>query len=741
MPYVYAFWNSSGNPPSPWTKISTYDNRYIRCTSNTGQGLVTGGANSHTHTVNSITCTEVTDPAIIKFDTGDYCLRSVTNSKHAHGTSGITFYEANNLPSYYTLALIRCDISQFFNSDVGGRRLYQYMVCASTQAISFSGYNRFSSLDNKFVMCHSTVGSGGGGNSHTHTVSGYLDNFVGTKITSISGSRGLKPTAGGDYHNHQISSSSSSAISTPPYIQTRLYQISLSQVNIPVNVVLFVDGSISGYTDFFQILTGWDARFLMGGDINPTTGGAETHSHSSPFDIVSMASTNAVYGSAGTLTAIQSTHTHTATVSIDTTPVSHIPLYVNLIPVAVIKEISPLTTKTKTYTTNTCIRKTVPKSYTMDVAISIPGGKYISADVLILKKNLLKQYTTNLRILKLWSKIYNTDLLIVRRDIRNAYKMGISVWHPAIFYSMGIMIISSAKPVTSIINTLLDSYAEQYNKIYKKIQAASGDMKIEYASGEALERNWGRVYNMPRKPEESDVEYRSRLVSYEQSVLGSGTVYAIKNILNFITKGSRTRILVTPGKINIYFDDDEQRRNAKLIFNALQDVLKASVAAGIQFTIFFGYVDLLMGIRILKRNILKSYIVNCLIAKPFTIEYNCNIVSIKRMIKTYMTNILLQKKCTVPLAIFMTLQKTCSEEYIMDFLSKKVIISLYNIDVLMKKNNIPLLYSEGVMIQKTVRKTYLTNIMLAGRHTKFYAMHLITKQIIENSYEMSLTIV
>jgi hypothetical protein len=33
---LYAFWELSGNPPSPWYKVATYNDKFVRSTSNTG---------------------------------------------------------------------------------------------------------------------------------------------------------------------------------------------------------------------------------------------------------------------------------------------------------------------------------------------------------------------------------------------------------------------------------------------------------------------------------------------------------------------------------------------------------------------------------------------------------------------------------------------------------------------------------------------------------------------------------
>lgn len=743
MVYVYALWNSSGNPPSPWSKVTTYDNKFIRFTSNTAQGLTTGGAETHTHTVTSITCDEVTDTSTLKFGTASVCLKSITNQKHSHGTSGVVFNSANNLPSYFTLSLIRCEISQFFNSDVGGRRLYQYTVCASSQSISYSGYSRFTSADGKYIGLSATVGLSGGSNTHTHSISGSLDNYTATTMSSEAGTAFLAPVqSGNNNHNHSVSAASSGfASSAPAYLQTRLYQVTASQASIPVNVVLFVDGSISGYTAYLQILSGWSGYCLASGDVNPTTGGSDSHNHGSYTQVYSLYSSNPTYGvGTGTNPAILATHQHIVTINLDTADVSHLPPYVHLIPVAVIKEINPLATRQKTYIANLLMRKQISKTYTADIQISLPGGKYYSMDVLLKKENITKTYTMDLLSQLLHSKTYTADILIKRRNNRNTYRMGLKVWRPAVSYSMGITIISTAKPVGSVINTLLDSYIDQFNKIMQKIQAASGNMKIEYASGEALENKWGRVYNMPRKPEETDTEYRSRLISYEQSVLGSGTAQSVKNALNLATKGTKTRLLVLPGKICIYFDDDAQRRKAKEIQASLPDILQMSVAAGIQAYVYLNYIDLIMGLTILKKNISVTYRMNSLVANRLTAQYTCNLISVIRKTKTYALNTIVSKPCTITLPVHIAIKKTCQELYDLDIIMLKQIALAYDVNLIVKKPNIALSYIEKIQIQKTVTRSYQMKVLLSARYAKFYKMHLVTKGMGESSYNMSIII-
>jgi len=617
------------------------------------------------------------------------------------------------------------------------------MICGSTQQISATGYSRFTSADGKLIKLSATVGSTGGSTTHSHTVSGDLDKFIGSAMTSSSGSRCVKAKASGDYsHTHSVSTETGSVSIMPAYIQNRLYQVTAAKANIPVNTVLFVDGSISGYTDYLQILSGWNGYFIMSGDTNPSPGGANSHNHGTGGSVSSSSTTNPAYGTSGTNSAMQAYHTHTINISFDASDVEHIPEFVYLVPVAVIKEINPLSTKTKTYTADLLAKKkNLIKTYAADITISQAGGKYYVADVLIKKRNIARTYIADLLAQFAHSKTYAADSLIKKTDNRNAYRMGIKVWRPLTTYTMNIRIISTAKSVGSIINTLLDSYVDQFNKVLQKIYAASGNMKIEYASGEALENRWGKAYNMPRKPGETDTEYRNRLLSYERAVLGSGTYWSVKSMLDFATKGNSTKLKITPGRVLIYFDSDEQRRNAAAILPSLDDVLYASIAAGVIGQIYINFKDIDMDLLIKKPDAVKQYNMNFAAAARLTAEYGANIMAIKRFSKEYDLSLIVWKTCMKVLPCSVILRKTCTEQYQIDLLAKKLMYVTYQARAAVLKKNIGAQYMEKMVVRKQMARPYNMRMAVSLRFIKFYKMHLVVKAQGSAEYNMSIKIV
>lgn len=322
MVYLYTLWAGSGDPPSPWQKVATWDGKYIRFHSNPSNAGNTGGSSSHTHANGSVS-QSVADTAERTY----HVQVQVQLRDHTHPVT-VNIGAANNDPPYYTLSLIRVDADQWMSAL---RSFPVGAVVGSTQVLSATGYQRFSSADSRYIKL-GTPGSTGGSSSHNHSVS---VNFA--SANSQSGAYGgSNATDNGNPHTHSHSGTSSSVNVTPSYLQTRLYQIVQQLLSVPAGTVCMFDGAPpSGWA----VLSSWDDRFLMSGDVNPTTGGNTSHDHGTYNGTTSgsgLGSTTAV--GSGMPVALNN-HRHNFSFSINSS--DHMPPFVYLVPAYLTQDVFP----------------------------------------------------------------------------------------------------------------------------------------------------------------------------------------------------------------------------------------------------------------------------------------------------------------------------------------------------------------------------------------------------------------
>lgn len=299
--------------PAPWTRIETYDGKYLRTTTTTASHGSTGGASQHRHNIPAGTS-----------GNGTY-LNTASASKlawmpiHSHSTSQTYSSYSNNDPLYRTYSLWRMDLTTWETSygtfPVG-------CILLATATVSCTGMSRYSDGDGKLIKL-GTPGSTGGRSTHTdHTATITLNTYSGSGSTAYGFSQGAVAESHG--HTATLSSTSSSTV-MPARVQTRMYQVTGSTPYTPPNVVCFFDDTPSAnWTS-----CGWSGRFIEGADSAPTNTGSDSHDHtsgaltSSPYV---AAATGEVYGSNPRQTTVSHTHPFTPTIDSE----SHVPEYVYL---------------------------------------------------------------------------------------------------------------------------------------------------------------------------------------------------------------------------------------------------------------------------------------------------------------------------------------------------------------------------------------------------------------------------
>jgi hypothetical protein len=742
---LYAFWKLSGNPPSPWSKVATYDGKYVRSTSNVANALTTGGALTHNHSLGTGHTISTTNDRTDIYSTVGTVIAMSYSAGHNHAIGTVAPSLANNAPAYYDFSLISIGLAEFMTSQ---KKLPKGAVVASNAAISTTGYSRVTATDGKLIRLGPTPGVNSSTTTHTHGFAGALSDYTSSSNQTRSGALACSVKSADYKHSHGVSAlSTSSATLMPARIQTRLYEVTSDPYNleVPVDSVLFVDGALTGYTDTFETLADWNNRFIESANSIPTQTGSDVHNHGSSVsgtsDDSGLALYNADYSFSG-IKAINKPHTHSLSLVLDATDVDHKPSYVYLAAVRVKAAIRALQTFTKTYGMDLLVKQVHTKTYGMDLILFKAGNKYYNMDILLQKKGLTKSVSMDIQLMTRGTKSYTADLLIKRMGMSISYQMGMApLFARRRTYEMGIRIVNpGAIPRYAVIDVLQDSWIAQYNKFMQTVEASRVSLKIETASGYDLERRWGRAFNLPRDPDETDTHYRARLMSYMASVTGCGTKPAIETALNIATGGQAARVDVYPGLIRVNFDSDYQRRAATERRVAIEKILNLSVAAGIQWILYSPYKDYEMGISIRKERLTKDYNLDILLQKrAIGITYAMDIVLCNVRTKTYTVDVMLKKACLKTYRMFMRLKKIGLAPYVMDMrLTKKSIPITYTMDVMLKKHCSKSYFSKIILQKFGITKSYAMDLRLTKTDYRAYQMGVILKAKFAKAYTMDI---
>lgn len=687
MVNVYALWISTGSPSGNWSVMdSTPDGKYFRQKST---AFSTGGASTHSlSTTGTNTIGDYTSSDYGKNDMAEALGVKSALSTHNHSLSSVTAGAADNAPSYYTFRLIKCEIGTFFASE---RKLPRYSVMASTTTLSATGLSRHTAADGRLVkISYSTVGGTGGGSTHRHALSGTTSDASLNVVYVDSFSTPYDICRAGDgTHNHPLTSKYTEyADSKPARIVTRLYEVTTTNTSvIPTNAVLWVDGSITGYTDQLELLTAWNSKFLESGNQDAASSGADTHNHgSAATGNLTTCNRSAVsranqLGHNETTYVIKTTHTHTFSVGLSTTNIDHKPLYWSLIPVRVKADINATQTKTTAASLDVILKKTRTTSAGFDLLLHKSGAKYTSMDVMLKKYGVTKTHTMDAVILKNRQATAQMDVLLQRKRLLAAYLMSLApLFAKNINYTMSTRLVYEDIPaIYPVIDVLYSSWAAQFDKIHKKIVTSGLDLSIDTAGSTALDKRWGRAFNLPREPGESDTYYKKRLLAFTASTTGCGTKKALQDILNVASDGDSAQVDVFPGKILVRYTDPLQLKRAKAREDLVETLLASSVAAGVEYLTPYPFREQSIDVLLKKSGL--------------TLDYGAN----------------------------MLLQITRTAGFDMDFLVRGKVSLDYEMDTLIRTTR-TLNYNVGFYLRRDLKTTYTANLSLKKALKKTYLM-------------------
>jgi len=712
---LYVWWGSSNDPPSPWAKESNYNGKYVRFVSDPSSALTTGGSATHTHSLGTgHTINNAGDYGNLNSGSAQP-RKSWASYGHNHAIGTIAISSADNAPSYYTVSLISMDLATFFSSH---RKIPKDSIVASTADISGDGLSKIA--NNRLIKLGSSPASTGGSNSHSHSFSGSLSSYSDTYTYADWGSYEALATA---QHSHALTGLSlESKSSLPARIQTRLFRVTADYTDkIPANAVMFVDGSITGYTDKLEIITAWNNRMIEAADSDPTDVGSDSHNHGSSVsgntDTVGGSATKCKNYAAET-EAMSYGHVHSVTINLSTTDVSLLPPYVNLVPVKVKSDIIPSFTGTKSITMDVLVQKTVSKSYGMGMKLN-PSG------------------------LSTKTKTYIMDSLLAKKSIVS-YRMSLApLFKKKKDYNMGLRIVLlDVIPRAKVIDVLQDSWIIQYNKLLQTIEASRYGLTLDGASSYDLDRKFGRAFNLPRDPGENDTNYRERIKAYTSSIVGCGTKPVLLSLLNAVTLGENARIDVYPGLIRVYFDNDFQCSQAVVKRDAIEKILNTAVAAGVQWMLYFPYKHYQMDLLLKKLDITKTYSMDSLVQKRgLSGSFSMDLELVFQMIKSYHMDTFILKTCSRAFTLDTLLQKRgATQSFDLKMLLKAIKGAPYDMDTLIKKT-CKSSFTADTMVLKTLVKGYALDTLVKNTEYKFYNLACILKKQDSCPYGMGLVIV
>jgi len=312
------FWTDGASIPTDWTCLScgsgTFFERFAMGSSTYNS---TGGALTHGHTVTG-SVAQTTGGGVVENWSGT----TISANDHSH-TFSPTIGTASNLPEYRTLRVIQ------YTAGAGEPPTIPAGAVAVFDSSVPTGWTRYSAQDGYYLYGADTIGSTGGSDTHTHSITGTVTAAGGGTLGRRGGGTQVSAAAAG--HTHTVSGTSASTNNEPPYIEVILGQI--TSTDTPPN------GMISMWTTA-DMAAGWldvssdesdpfSGRFIKGSASYGTTGGAITHSHVNTVGIVTSIASALQNGQSG---AFGSSNTHTHLVDVTGySEVNHLPPYLTVV--------------------------------------------------------------------------------------------------------------------------------------------------------------------------------------------------------------------------------------------------------------------------------------------------------------------------------------------------------------------------------------------------------------------------
>lgn len=191
-------------------------------------------------------------------------------------------------------------------------------------------------------------------------------------------------------------------------------------------------------------------------------------------------------------------------------------------------------------------------------------------------------------------KSYNVDVQL--GDVRSIeYRLGGTIQeNPKRSYLIDALLAlekSDPRFQESIINAIIKSYARRIAELKTAIATMGLRLQMPYAVPKDLDLYWSKVLCLYRRFQESDEDFRGRLITRLSVMKSSGTKAECEAILNSIL-GMRDAVdLVTywPGEVRVNWKSFHAMRTAEANYSAVKEALDTMIAAGISWSTSFPY--------------------------------------------------------------------------------------------------------------------------------------------------------
>lgn len=192
-------------------------------------------------------------------------------------------------------------------------------------------------------------------------------------------------------------------------------------------------------------------------------------------------------------------------------------------------------------------------------------------------------------------------------------------------------------PSTSVISTLVWSWAETFDSVWRKMETMANALKIEYATDTYLDEAWGEIFDLPRIYQETDTQYRDRLKTRTTILTSSGTKSNCETIIDSIIGEMGVTTVTTryPSTVQITFSTIDAMRIAKEKQDTLNYLIPQMVAAGISYNMYLPFIDYFMEAYINGPLTLSHTMRYALLHKNEDIQYSMELANNIQSTKTY----------------------------------------------------------------------------------------------------------
>ena len=275
-----------------------------------------------------------------------------------------------------------------------------------------------------------------------------------------------------------------------------------------------------------------------------------------------------------------------------------------------------------------------------------------------------------------------------------------------------------------VIDTLIKSWIDQLDFVYSLIQTTGLRYKLESAEGSDLDDIWGRIFHIKRFANESDEDYRSRLIVHTKILMGSGTVHACESIIDSLLDEPGATVIETrwPGMVHVGFRDIESLRLAKKSEIKIKKILPQALAAGMNYEMILPIAeyDLSLIIKALSH---KDYDIRAHLQKEAWADYDISAKIAFSNSETYdISAYFLKHRDKIYQLLCGQLVVPRTRNYTIDSRLKRAYSISYNIDARLKNDKRIKQYRADARLQKVMSSLYTLASRIQRNRKYFYGL-------------------